>query len=111
MGDDWIGSIWFSLSATVALGLGDGVRARRPVERSLSLGREIGVRETVSVALPTLATIARSEGDLGLDAALFGEGPRLSYEVGERTNVAYYLEELTEEISASEVRLERAARL
>ncbi len=108
--DKWMSSIWFGFSATVALGLGDGARARSLAERSLSLGREVGAREAGSLALRTLATIARSEGDLGLAAALFGEGLRLNYEIGERTNIAYYLEGLAE-VGAAEGRLERAARL
>jgi non-specific serine/threonine protein kinase len=62
------------------------------------------------VSLPTLATTARSEGDLGLSARLFGEGLVLSAEIGDRTNVAYYLEALAE-ISAEENSLDRAARL
>jgi hypothetical protein len=64
----------------------------------------------VSFALPTLAIIARSEGARKRAAALFGEGLELSAEIGEKTNVAYYLEGLAE-VSASEDRLERAARL
>ena len=108
--DKWASSIWFGFAASVALGLGDGARARRLAERSLSLGREIRAREAVSLALRTLATIARSEDDLELAGSLFGEGLRLNYEIGERTNIAYYLEGLAE-VSAAEGRLERAARL
>ena len=100
----------FGFAATVALGLGDRARARRLAERSLSLGLEIGAREAVSLALRTLATVARSEEDLELAVSLFGEGLRLNYEIGERTNIAYFLEGLAE-VSAAEGRLERAARL
>jgi len=84
--------------------------ARRLAERSPSLGREVGARESASLALRTLATIARSEEDLELAGSLFGEGLRLNFEIGERTNIAYYLEGLAE-VSAAEGRLERAARL
>jgi hypothetical protein len=35
VGDKWIASIWFGLSAPAALGLGDRARARRLAERSL----------------------------------------------------------------------------
>ena len=109
-GDRWSASAMFGFSATVALGLGDGARARRLAGRALSLGREVGARELVAVALPTLATTARSDGDLGLAARLFEEGLVFSAEVGDQTNVAYYLEALAE-ISAEENRLEKAARL
>ena len=109
-GDRWASSAMFGFSATVALGLGERDRARRLAERALSLAREIGAREVVSVALPTLAGIARSDGDLALASRLFEEGLMLSAEVGDGTNVAYYLEALAE-ISASADRLERAARL
>jgi hypothetical protein len=98
------------LSATVALGLGDGARARRLAGRALSLAREVGARELVAVSLPMLATTARSDGELDLAASLFEEGLVLSAEVGDRTNVAYYLEVLAE-ISAAENDLERSARL
>jgi non-specific serine/threonine protein kinase len=108
--DLWVSSIWSGFSAAVALGLGDRSRARRLAERSPSLGREVGARESASLALRTLATIARSEDDLELAGSLFGEGLRLNYEIGERTNIAYYLEGLAE-VSAAEGRLERAARL
>ena len=109
-GDKWAASAMFGFSATVALKLGDGARARRLAERALSLAREVGARELIAVSLPTLATTARSDGDLGLAARLFGEGLVLSAEIGDRTNVAYYLEALAE-ISAEENSLDRAARL
>ena len=109
-GDRWSASAMFGFSATVALGLGDGARARRLAERALSLAREVGARELVAVSLPTLATTARSDGDLALAARLFEEGLVLSAEIGDRTNVAYYLESLAE-ISASQDRLERSSRL
>ncbi len=76
--DKWISSIWLGFSATMALGLGDSARARSLAERSLSLGREVGAREAVALALHTLAPIARSEGDLHLAGSLFGEGLRLN---------------------------------
>jgi hypothetical protein len=94
----------------VALGLGDRARARGLAERALSLGREIGAREAVSMALNTLAVTARADGDLERAAAFFEEGLKLAAEVGERTSIAYYLEGLAE-IFASKNRLERAARL
>ncbi|HET7272216.1 MAG TPA: hypothetical protein VFI90_14185, partial [Rubrobacter sp.] len=109
-GDRWASSAMFGFSATVALGLGDRARARHLAERSLSLAREIGAREVVAVALPTLAGIARSDDELERAARLFEEGLVLSAEVGDGTNIAYYLESLAE-ISASEDRLVRAARL
>jgi predicted ATPase/DNA-binding XRE family transcriptional regulator len=109
-GDMWSASAMFGFSATVALGLGDGARARRLAGRALSLAREVGARELVAVSLPTLATTARSDGELDLAASLFQEGLVLSAEVGDRTNVAYYLEALAE-ISAAENDLERSARL
>jgi predicted ATPase/DNA-binding XRE family transcriptional regulator len=109
-GDRWSASAMFGFSATVALGLGDGARARRLAERALSLAREVGARELVAITLPTLATTARSDGDLGPAARLFEEGLVLSAEIGDRTNVAYYLEALAE-ISAEENDLVRAARL
>jgi len=90
--------------------MGDRARARRLAERSLALGREIGAREAVSVALPTLATIARADGDYELAGELFGEGLLFSAEVGDGTNVAYYLEGLAT-LAAAEGRPERAVRL
>lgn len=110
MGDKWAASAMFGFSATVALGQGDCARARRLAERALSLARDIGAREAIAVALPTLAVTARDDGDREQAAALFAEGLTLSAQVGDRTNIAYYLEGLAE-ISASENRLERAARL
>jgi len=110
MGDLWPAGAMFGFSATVALGMGNRVRARDLAERSLSLGREVGASELVALALPTLATIARSDGDLELATRLFEEGLVISAEVGDQTNVAYYLEALAE-ISASQDRLERSARL
>lgn len=62
--DHWLASCWLGFAATVALALKDGVRARSLAERALSLGRQVGARETIFLALPTLATIARSESDL-----------------------------------------------
>ncbi|QIN82257.1 helix-turn-helix domain-containing protein [Rubrobacter tropicus] len=110
MGDRWSASAMFGFSATVALGMGDRARARRLAGRALSLAREIGAREAIAVALPTLAVTARDDGDLERAAALFAEGLTLSAEVGDRTNIAYYLEGLAE-LSASENGLEQAARL
>src|SRR5215210_1462225 len=110
MQDRWAASAMFGFSATVALGMGDRARARRLAGRALSLAREIGAREAIAVALPTLAVTARDDGDVEKAAALFAEGLTLSAEVGDRTNIAYYLEGLAE-ISASENRRERAARL
>jgi hypothetical protein len=69
---------------------------RRLAERSLSLGRELGSRETASVALPTMASIARADGDLERAQRPLGEG--------------LILEGLAS-ISASEGDPERAARL
>jgi predicted ATPase/transcriptional regulator with XRE-family HTH domain len=109
-GDKWSSSAMFGFSATVALGQGVRDRARRLAELSLSLAREIGAREVVSVALPTLAVTARDDGDLEQAATLLAEGLKLSAEVGDRSNIAYYLEGLAG-ISASENRWERAARL
>ena len=109
-GDKWASSAMFGFSATAALGLGQGARARRLAERALSLAREVGARELVTGALPALATTARSDGDLDLAARLFGEGLVLSAEIWDRSNVAYYLEALAE-ISAEEKDLVRAARL
>ncbi len=100
-GDKWAASAMFGFSATAALGLGQGARARRLAERALSLAREVGARELVTGALPALATTARSDGDLDLAARLFGEGLVLSAEIWDRSNVAYYLEALAE-ISAEE---------
>ena len=100
----------FGFSATVALGQGNLARARRLAERALSLARDIGAWESISVALPTLAAIARTDDDHERAAALFGEGLTLSAEVRDRTNIAYYLERLAE-IAVSEDRPDRAARL
>lgn len=41
-GDKWASSAMFGFSATAALGLGQGTRARRLAERALSLAREVG---------------------------------------------------------------------
>jgi non-specific serine/threonine protein kinase len=90
--------------------MGDRERARRLAERSLSLGRELGSRETASVALPTMASIARADGDLERARRLLGEGLIFSAEIGDGTNVSYYLEGLAA-ISASEGDPERAAQL
>jgi hypothetical protein len=90
--------------------MGERARALRLAERSLSLGREIGAREAVSVALSTLASIARVEGDHERARRLLGEGLLFSSEVGDGTNVAYYLGGLAS-IAVSEDDLERAARL
>jgi hypothetical protein len=96
MGDKWPAAAMFGFSATVALGMGHRDRARRLAERSLSLGRELGAREAVSVGLPT--------------QELFGEGLLFSAEVGDGTNVAYYLEGLAT-LAAAEGNPERAVRL
>ena len=110
MGDLWPASAMFGFSATIALGLGDGPRARRLAEQALSLGREVGARELIVGALPTLATTARSDGDLSPAERLFEEGLVLSAEIGDRTNAAYYLEALAE-ISTEMNNPVRAARL
>ncbi len=60
--------------------------------------------------LPTLATIARADDDYTLAGELFGEGLLFSAEVGDGTNVAYYLEGLAT-LAAAEDAPERAARL
>jgi predicted ATPase/DNA-binding XRE family transcriptional regulator len=110
LGDLWPASAMFGFSATVALGLGDGPRARRLAEQALSLGREVGARELIVGALPTLATTARSDGDLGPAERLYEEGLVLSADIGDRTNASYYLEALAE-ISAEMNDLVRSARL
>ena len=62
------------------------------------------------MALPTMDSIARADGDLERARRLLGEGLIFSAEIGDGTNVSYYLEGLSS-ISASEGDPERAARL
>jgi hypothetical protein len=62
------------------------------------------------VALHALATVARAEGDDDRAGGLLEEGLGLSVEVGDETNVAYFLEGLAA-VAASKGAPIRAARL
>jgi hypothetical protein len=68
----------------------------------LSLAREVGAKDITYVTLYPLATIALMGGDQERARRLFEEGLSLSFEVGEKVNVAFCLEGLAA-VGASEI--------
>jgi DNA-binding NarL/FixJ family response regulator len=76
----------------------------------LALSREVGERQAISTALYTLATLAQADGDHERAGDLFEEGLTVSVELGNKTDVARYLEGLAA-VAASEGRIVRAAHL
>src|SRR5919202_433386 len=67
---------------------GDHGHAKRLAERGLALSREAGERQTISVALYTLATLVQAEQDRERARDFFTEALKLSAELGNEAEVA-----------------------
>jgi len=100
----------FSYLSVAWLNQGDQPRAKRLAERGLVLSQEAGHSRGTSALLYVLARLAQAERNHEQARWLFEEGLTFSAEVGDKTHVAYCMEELAA-IAASDDRLVWAARL
>jgi len=105
-------SIGFELSGLgeVALRLGDYERARKLLEESLELRRQLGNKWGIGVSLGTLGWVAIREGDWERALARLGESLEVRQEIGDKGGSAWCIERLAE-VALAQGNPEKAVRL
>jgi tetratricopeptide (TPR) repeat protein len=92
--EDGLAAQTHTFFGTVLLLEGDREGARLRFEKGLTLGRSIGDRLSICIALFSLAQLALAGGDYDRAFRWFAEGIVPSKELGDRGNIAHILEAL-----------------
>ncbi len=80
----------------IALRQGDIVRAKRLLEESLELRRQLGNKWGIGVSLGTLGWAATREGDWERARAYLAESLEVRQEIGDKGGIAWCLERLAD---------------